>query len=340
MRLRGLRKISTPTAIGWAKRAAERDVRNLRRQSLGDRIRGLDNTRTSIVVLVIATAQVGVLALAALAHAHEVSVWRSLAPRDPQAVLAVLWQVEAAVVGLGFAFVILLIQFSGERALAAKSASEVLARHAHVRPIFVFGATGLLTTGIVNAWVPGDAELALVFALVFAPTLLFLIWCYTRALDVLLDVVAMRRLSIELVVQKLRASMRQVAVTRRANSLVIQALLDSDLDARYAPAEFPGQVSTWAVLPARAGGLVVDIHAGRLVRALLSLPLVTGPASESPEDEGQPVNVDYRPVIRVRRMIGDSVERGEALVAIDLASSAPPLPMGLLDGVFRIEGQR
>lgn len=331
------RVIPWPARSGWVVEEARHDLDELLRDdaSVSFRLRswliatGWTRLGCLIVVFVVLLAVlVGIKSLS-------VNVWSSLAPGSAGQTLETMWQVQAALVSLGFPFLLLLIQFSHDDGVKATRSSDVLARETFVRPALEFGVVGLSAITVVTAWLASDSALFVAAVFIEIPTLVALAWCYFKALDLLFDRPQMRRLSSKLLQERLMDSMKHLWAIRRGNTVLLDGLAQVGVHHDYAPDAGDG----WWRLKAPSTGWIADINVERLVRLLGSVPLASGPlvGRDTPAQVTSyaPEAADRRIVLR--RLCGDQVRQGEAVLLLKkdgfALTSEPAIP---LDRALRI----
>lgn len=315
------------------------------RRSLDDRLRTvaespptwkrvLAATRTrTVVVAGLYLALLGVLIVLKTKSFH---VWSSLAPEDAASTLQTLWQVHAALVSLGFPFLLLLIQFSHDDGVKAARSSDVLAQETHVRPALEFAAGGLAAITIITAWLVSDSAVVVGVGLLLS-ALGVLVWCYFRAIDLLMDRPEMRRLSGRVLRGRLKDSMTELWVLRAGNNLLQERLVS--VGARSGYVWEAALTDDWWVLPAPCTGLVTDVQIEELVGLVDALPRSTAPLAEREPlvtRSATPSGDDDR--IRLHCLCGDRVRQGQPVLSLRRSSFALSVPPAIpLERIIKID---
>jgi hypothetical protein len=261
-------------------------------------------------------------------------------------VLQVMWQVQAALVALGFPFLLLLIQLARDGTVTATRTSEVLSRSSHVLPAMEFGAVGLAVLGVIVAWFDSDPAVFLGTFFILMPTLVWLGVCYIRSFRILLDAPRLQRLSQLRLESKLRESMTALWAMRHGGEILFERIgklrSESGIRVEVAYSE-PDDDSLWWNVPAPESGWVSDINSAGLASFLKGLP--ARPAADGLDSTARtdvaattagPISTTD---VLLRCSIGDKVRAGSILLSLRKESfaleSAPTIPV---DRIFDLKG--
>jgi len=261
---------------------------------------------------------------------HRQLVHHSLGLNSAQT-LQTLWQVQGALVALGFPFLLLLIQFSRDDGVTALHSSEVLARETLVRFAMEWSTTGLVAAGVLTAWLASSGAVIAAIVLITLPSAWMLLRSYFTAFELLSDRLRLRRKSSELLREKLLASMRDLWALQRGNALVLAELATLGVERSYF--DPVPEDDRWWSLTASATGRIADINLAAIAALLAPLPRAAIRAGLDPTD---PTTIpeteagDDRP-IRFLRMCGDRVREGDRIVILLRSSfaftSEPHVPL-------------
>lgn len=267
-------------------------------------------------VTMIVVGFIGLLLVCVVIRNAPVEVWPSFAPRDPSQVLQTLWQVQAALVALGFPFLLLLIQFSHDDGVTALRSSEVLARETLVRISMELSTVGLAAAGVLAAWLPSSGSVIVAVLLITLPTTAMLLRAYFIALDLLFDRPRLRRKSSEILREKLMTSMFDLWAVQRGNALVLEELAEFGVERSYF--EPDSGDGCWWSLTAPESGIIADISLSGMKAVLAAVPRAFMPAAVAPEDPTgiPPTDEDGGPPVRFLRMCGDRVRQGERVILL------------------------
>jgi hypothetical protein len=244
-------------------------------------------------------------------------VWSSFAPENPSQTLQTLWQVQAALVALGFPFLLLLIQLTRDEGVTALRTSEVLARETRVRFAMEYSTAGLVTAGALSAWLASSGSVLLGFVFITVLTAVLLLRSYFNALDLLFDRPRLRRQSGILLREKLRTSMREIWALEMANASLVDDLSDLGLE-RSLFAPDPSDNRWWS-LPAAHSGRIADMNVRELRSILGTLPRVVVASSPNPAPDPTAVAgaTATKPApILLLRGCGDAVSEGDQVIAL------------------------
>lgn len=260
-----------------------------------------------------------------------VGVWSHLSPTDSGGTLATLWQVQAALVTLGFPLLLLLIQFSRDDSVTALRSSEVLARETFARAAMEFSAVGLIAAGVLAAWLASDGAVLVAILLITIPTVALLLRSYFVALDLHMNRTQLRRKSSELLQEKLQSSMRELWLVQHANALLLEGLAPLGATRSYMGVD--GADERWWSVTAPKSGRITDIDLHGLRSLLTAIPPAGQRAIHDADSRrpAPPMIESESPRIHVVRFCGDHVQRGEPVLVLRRDAFAlaahPQLPM-------------
>lgn len=221
--------------------------------------------------LALGAVLIGLVAIAALTlgiDALNLDFLPSRRPVDPAADLATLWQVQAAMVAIGFPLLVLFIEFARSKAVLAKSSGEILTHATFIVPGLVFAAGGVVTIGFGSAWLPTDTCLVMMFTLIFIPSVVALLWAYWTALRLFFDQRDLQRRSLSLLKDRLRRSIDHAWTTGLANYLLLESLRTTGAERAILGIDELADDPDWLVVRTGRGGLITDVNARKLREVL------------------------------------------------------------------------
>lgn len=324
----------------WVVDRARRDIRDALKSTqsttvLLDRIGALPGwTRLKLIIF----GHVFLLGCAVALKGSRIRLLEFLAPGDAVGTLHTLWQVQAALVALAFPFLLLLVQFAQDDEVAALGTSEVLARASFIRPAMEFATVGLASVSVLSAWLASHPALVLGIVLIELPTLGLLIWCYSRALELLFDRPLLQRRSAELLEEKLTSSMEELWALHRANQLLLEGLREVGIEHAYVgPDEFDDR---WWSVSVDDTGRISDIDRRGVAQMIQGLPRKGVSAGADPKEPNSesPDAQKEESVGRIYKLCGDTVVAGDTVMLLRRSAfSIAAQPRLSLGGALRVE---
>lgn len=245
---------------------------------------------------------------------------RDLAPKDTGAAFNTLWQVHAAVVALSIPLLILLVEQARASTLISTSVGQVLVSRTRVIFVTIISLGSVVAIGFSALYLSSDAVLLLDFGL-SSFCIVFILWGYCRALDLLLSTSRLRSQSQSLLERRLAASMAHAFELRWMDDRLARLLAQwNPMTLRTADLE-TGQ---WSVGRSTEKGRVVDVAATELVTIMRdSVPDSAVLASRAQSaDQAEP---EVEMVRLYLRSFGERVLQGDPLLAINVPIGTPIL---------------
>lgn len=285
------------------------------------------SVRATIAPLAILVAT---LILSVVLRATRPTALNELAPKDTGAAFNTLWQVHAAVVALSIPLLILLVEQARASSLISTSVGQVLVSRTRVIFVTIISLGSVVVIGFSALYLSSDAVLLLDFGL-SSFCILFILWGYSRALDLLLSTSRLRSLSQALLESRLAASMTNAFELRWMDEK-----LASHLDEWHPVPLLTAALDDghWSVVRSTGKGRLIDVaHAELMVLMKQSVPSSALLASRTqPSDQTDP---EAEPTRLYLRSFGERVLPGDPLLAINVPVGAPILDS--LAALFTVE---
>jgi hypothetical protein len=168
---------------GWIVRETREQLKQerLRELSWGRRINGV------LGISVAALFALLLLVVSALTQWWSPTLLPMLAPKDPQSVLGLAWQVHAGITAIAFAGLALLFQFSTQSLIAGHTIRGALFTRTYFRPILAYCLAVDIELALVTAWFSTPSALVIQMFFVFVGSLLLIAFAYWRVLRVFIQ---------------------------------------------------------------------------------------------------------------------------------------------------------
>jgi hypothetical protein len=253
---------------------------------------------------------VSVVVLAEVVRVFDIDFLNRYASATPASGLETMWQVQAGILALGFPLLLLFAELTRTSATLARSSAEVLVQESATLPGIVFSAGSILVSGVGALWLRSQEAAVVLWCFASAPAVVWLVVCYWRVLQLMLNPVLLSRRAAELLDERLVDSIREAWLVGVSNTLLDETL-EGLLVAPFQLAVDPG-AGTWVDIPATRSGRIHDINVRMLREVLVSLVVApttsdAGPGAATPAPTA---------VAAVLRRCGDHVDSGDALLRV------------------------
>jgi hypothetical protein len=151
---------------GWIVRQTVAQLKQKRLQELS-RDRPIRRTAQRHLTAIAAFLALLLLAVSAVTRWRSATFFPMLAPKDPQSVLGLAWQVHAGIIAIAFAGLALLLQFSTQSLIAGHTIRGALFRRTYFRPILTYCLIADVGLALVTAWfsTPSAVVIQMVFTI-------------------------------------------------------------------------------------------------------------------------------------------------------------------------------
>lgn len=252
------------------------------------------------------------IASSLLAHAWRPQFLENLKPPDMLSSYNTLWQVQAAMVGLGIPLLILLVEQARSPTVTSTSVGQVLVSRTHVIFVTVLSIGSVVKIGLSAVYLASDQVLVVDFAL-SALCIGMILWGFYRALALLMSTERLRSASQTVLHDLLATSMQAAVALRLMDQRLSEELHGLDLgDIRQDELDS----GEWSISVSAHEGSIVDVDVHRLKQLLGSL----GALAAQPTRQASRRTESATPaaqVFRVRfRGFGEHVRAGDVLIAV------------------------